>query len=177
GWSCRTPDAGPPARSGPAPSCPWPPRPRRRCAPCALPGPCPRDGRPPPSCSSLLLLVWKGLRARCGLRFDPGLLRRVGQRRPLLLAPGLCVARLGERLLVSASQRDLELPLRLSLPEQREHPVDVVADLLDPHRVVELARGELEAQVEQLLLERLHPLQQFLVRELAQLRGSFHSLP
>ena len=48
---------------------------------------------------------------------------------------------------------------------------DVVPELLDRRRVVELPGGELEPQVEQLLLRGLRAFEELLVRQLAQLGG------
>src|SRR6476661_5694999 len=97
-----------------------------------------------------------------------------------------CAGRGRSRRLSSSSGRSLDVllsnilarlrrldPVELELPlaEHRRQTRDVVAQLLEPRRVVELPGRQLEAQVEELFLRTLDPDVQIVVGQLAELDG------
>src|SRR5437667_7420904 len=127
-----------------------------------------------PSPTLLRLLVGDGFRAGRRFLLDDVLLGEVRERGPLQLAALDRLPPLLQRDAVRLRHGDRELALGLAGAKHREDARDVVADLLDPHGVVELTGRALEAEVEELLLLCLQSREQLVVGELAKL-GRLHS--
>src|SRR4030065_2487699 len=68
----------------------------------------------------------------------------------------------------------LEIGLNLLLPHDRGDPSHLATQVAQPGRLVQLVGGQLEAQVEQLLLGLGQPLRQLVVGAVAQV-GRLHS--
>src|SRR5579883_2508690 len=168
GRSCCSGGGAPAPRPAPPPSCPWrwrPPPPRAPCGGWAAQGQGTGRRR---RCQYRRPLHQRGWAGRLG-----SLLASFGRFR--LLAPGgrslVVRARLG---LAGGGQPagvvglcGLDLPLA----QERLDPSHVLSHLADAGHVVQLASGQLEAQVEQLLAAVGQPLLQLVVVQLGELLG------